>query len=375
MSGEGDGGLHHLLRRQARRAGVDIECLPPQVALLLQRVSAAYHDNDDYRALMNRANELSSQEMTALNARIQAANDGLEEEVQRRTHELLQAKEAADASLRIKSEFLANMSHELRTPLHGMLSFAEIGERKAGSAGEERLQHYFRRVGESGEILLGLLNDLLDLAKLEAGRMHLECARAHVAPLCAAVIHEFNEACRARQLQMVLQDDAGDITCNVDTRRLMQLVRNLLGNAVKFSPAGGRITVQVQQEGDHLLLACTDEGPGIPPAELGTIFDAFVQSSATRTGAGGTGLGLSICREIATAHGGDIRARNQTGAGARFELRLPLAEAPDASEATPLTGPSTATMRPRVQHDDAQQGYPRLHEHVPDAAGDLRRER
>lgn len=361
MSSAGDDAPHHhLLQRQARRAGVDIATLPPPVAMLLQRVSAAYHDNDDYRALTNRANELSSEEMSALNSRIQAANEGLEEEVERRTHELLQAKEAADASLRTKSEFLANMSHELRTPLHGMLSFAEIGERKAGIAGEERLQHYFRRVGESGEILLGLLNDLLDLAKLEAGRMHLECARARIAPLCAEVLNEFTAACRARELQMVLQDDASDAPCDVDTRRLMQLVRNLLGNAVKFSPQGGHITIHLQENEEHLLLSCTDEGPGIPPAELGTIFDAFVQSSATRTGAGGTGLGLSICREIATAHGGDIRARNNPGGGARFELRLPLAAHVAAHAAA---------------HADAQQGYPRPHEHLPDAARDLRRER
>ena len=338
---DGAAGSHHLLIRQAKRAGVELSALAPEVQKLLQRVSATYRDADDYRDLTSRANELSSGEMHALNQQIQAANNGLEEQVARRTHELLQAKEAADSSLRAKSEFLANMSHELRTPLHGMLSFAEIGARRAAEAlaeigrgatnGEieksaaklDKLAHYFKRISESGDVLLALLNDLLDLSKLEAGRMHMALAHSNLHDCCAQVVDEFAAARRDRQLRIALRSSSAAPWAQVDPRRFMQIVRNLLSNAVKFSPPGGLIELLLNDTEDGFELRCRDQGIGIPPDEVGVIFDAFVQSSATKTGAGGTGLGLSICREIAIAHGGDIRAGNRPDGGAELTLRLP----------------------------------------------------
>lgn len=247
----------------------------------------------------------------------------LEQTVKERTAELEAAKEKAEASSRAKSAFLANMSHELRTPLHGILSFAEFGAEQYKNVAPDILEEYFHRIRTSGKTLLTLLNNLLDLAKLESGTMMFERNKTEFSELVRMVTDEFIALAAERDLKVTFNHPPSAVFCEIDPERMKQVVRNLLSNAVKFSPAQGEIVIELASVNGSVQLSVCDQGPGIPVDELESIFDKFVQSSKTKTGAGGTGLGLSICRQIVFAHGGSIWAENNPASGARLTLMLP----------------------------------------------------
>jgi signal transduction histidine kinase len=245
---------------------------------------------------------------------------------------LLQAKHAADDANRAKTEFLANMSHELRTPMHAILSFASMGAEKVGKATEEKLTRYFSRIEESGKRLLVMLNDLLDLSKLEAGKMIFLVEHNDLLATADQVIGEFHAL--ARKSEITVRTESGDVLTKAwfDADRILQVVTNLISNALKFSPP--KSVVRIIFSDDHLVLengeqvaalrlTVRDEGIGIPEAELESVFEKFVQSSETNTGAGGTGLGLAICKQIVEQHKGKIFAENNQEAGTSFHLILP----------------------------------------------------
>ena len=238
---------------------------------------------------------------------------------------LIDATEEAQQANKAKSKFLAQMSHELRTPMHSILSFAEFGIKKAHSASRKKLAHYFSNIKISGNRLLPLLNDLLDLSKFEAGKMTLNIQEGEL-------ISTFN-FCQLEQKQR-LRDLGLTITINIpekplitcfDNDRIRQVMTNLLSNAIKFSPKNSVITVNIAQvDNQYHLFSLQDEGTGIPEDELDSIFNAFIQSSRTDTGAGGTGLGLVISKEIIEAHNGKIWAENNEDKGAIFSFTLPM---------------------------------------------------
>ena len=243
--------------------------------------------------------------------------------------QLSSAKDRAEAANQAKGAFLANMSHELRTPLHGILSFSDFGLEKAMSAPPEKLQTYFRQIKSSGSLLLALLDDLLDLAKLEVGRMHFEWQPADLNVLVMTVVEEFQTRLAEQELTLTCQLPEVPSTVILDTLRMQQVVRNLLSNAVKFSPLHSTITLRIERRAQSVLFSVRDQGAGIPEEELEAVFEKFVQSSFTQTAAGGTGLGLAICREIVTAHQGRIWADNwadSAESGAVFYVEIPLSE-------------------------------------------------
>ncbi|GAA5180905.1 hypothetical protein GCM10025771_26510 [Niveibacterium umoris] len=277
--------------------------------------------------------------------------DHLRDLVAEQTADLTQAKLAAEQASAAKSEFLANISHELRTPMHAILSFARLGRDRVKTADTEKLKNYFERISTSGDRLMLLINDLLDLSKLEAGRMTLDCMFVDLAGVAREVIHDLEPLSQAKQLGVELRAGAGDLVAEVDALRITQVLRNLLANAIKFTPAGRKVTVVIEAEDGArnelgvpaVEVRVEDEGVGIPEQELDAVFEKFVQSSTTRTGAGGTGLGLAICREIVVAHRGCIRAYNRLHGGAVFEMLLPRNAAGQVGEAAadaPVAGES-----------------------------------
>jgi len=233
------------------------------------------------------------------------------------------AKKAVVANL-AKSEFLANMSHELRTPLHSIISFASFGVKKHTSAERKKLLDYFNRIRQSGRTLLELLDDLLDLAKLESRKAVFTFEPTDVRSLVESMKNELEALLSERRLEMRCGATDFHEPVKLDSDKIKQVLRNLLNNAIKFSPQGGIIDVQVYGMDGFVRVSVLDEGPGIPPDELEAVFDKFVQSSKTKTGAGGTGLGLAICQEIIAAHRGRIWAENRLKGGAVFSFEIPL---------------------------------------------------
>ncbi len=250
-------------------------------------------------------------------------SENLEELVAERTKEAYEAKIKAEKANQAKTEFLANMGHELRTPMHGILSFSKFGLERSKAEGLDVLHRYFKEIYESGQRLLSLLNDLLDSEKLEAGKVKYEFKEHDLVSVVKNVVSEFSTLLKEKNISIKL--DLPDTKCIavIDKTRMMQVIRNLLSNAVKFSPEGGEVVISVKNKEGVFMLSIADRGIGIPENELKQIFDKFVQSSSSRTGAGGTGLGLSICRQIVWAHYGEIWAENRSGGGAVFHVLIP----------------------------------------------------
>jgi signal transduction histidine kinase len=247
------------------------------------------------------------------------------------------AMEAAEAANMAKSEFLANMSHELRTPMHAISSFAKMGLGKSGDAPREKLQRYFENIDGSAFRLSRLLNDLLDLAKIEAGKMTYAFEMQDIGALLQKSLTEFEAMARERGVSLVADFDAQETRAEVDSTRLQQVFANLLSNAIKFSPSGTTVTIRLATDSTTggqggVVITFADQGVGIPPDELEQVFDKFVQSSKTKTGAGGTGLGLPITREILAAHHGRISASNGPDGGAEFNISLPITQRAQSSD-------------------------------------------
>lgn len=270
----------------------------------------------------------------------------LESEVRSRTADLRTALEsaqsaqlAAERAAEAKSLFLANMSHELRTPLHAILSFAALGKRRVARGEKEKIDDYFARIQISGERLLGLLNDLLDLAKYEAGQATIALQLTDILVPIREVLAELEALAGEKNLRLSLVSSSPSVLAMADKNTFSRLMHNLVGNAIKFTPAGGTIEVRVggKPERPGIEVTVADSGVGIPADEMESIFDKFVQSSRTRSGAGGTGLGLAICKEIADLHGGMLSARNGANGGAEFTLRLPSTEASPAQTTIPAS--------------------------------------
>ena len=260
----------------------------------------------------------------------------LEKKVTQRTKELVLAKEMAEQSSQIKTDFLANMSHELRTPMHAILSFASIGIQKSNdNQATDKLSGYFSRIYESGDRLLKLVNNLLDVSKFDSGKMNYDFQETDLHLLIINCMTELNVMAQQKKLQLNFPDQKPTLL-RCDATRISQVITNLLSNAVKFSPEGKTITICLEEvqlslgrrQSDTetmpaLRLSIMDEGIGIPENELNLIFEKFAQSSQTKTSAGGTGLGLAICKEIVEAHRGKIIAENSATGGTVLSVYLP----------------------------------------------------
>jgi signal transduction histidine kinase len=255
-------------------------------------------------------------EIGRLAARVNSTSD----ELQRVYREL-------ESASRHKSDFLATMSHELRTPLNAIIGFSEVLQEQMFGELNERQLAYVNDVLEAGRHLLSLINDVLDLAKIEAGRVELELSQLALHDILRSAVSIHAERASRAGVDISVRTEPEEITVTADARRLRQIVFNLVSNAVKFTPAEGRVDISARLEDGQVQVAVADTGPGIAAQDIEKIFEEFEQTRAGQQ-AEGTGLGLPLSRKLVELHGGRLWAESELGRGSTFRFTLPARESP-----------------------------------------------
>src|SRR5205823_3815458 len=273
---------------------------------------------DELEALADQFNDMAGQ--------LQESYAGLEQKVEQRTREVEEKSRQLEIASQHKSRFLASMSHELRTPLNAIIGLTEMMVTNAARFGTEKAAEPLRRVHRAGTHLLGLINQVLDLSKIEAGKLGLSPETVNLAPLIEEVIGTARQLAEQNKNRLVLeaQENLGQLT--VDPMRLRQILLNLLSNACKFTK-GGEVKLGVKRVVDGrnwIEIAVTDTGIGMTPEQQVKLFEEFTQAdSSTARQYGGTGLGLAITRKLARMMGGDVTVTSEPGKGSVFTVRLP----------------------------------------------------
>jgi two-component system, NtrC family, sensor kinase len=271
---------------------------------------------DELEALAGQFNEMAAQ--------LKASYADLERKVEERTRELSDSRQQLEVANRHKSEFLASMSHELRTPLNAIIGFSEVLTEQMFGEVNEKQAEYLRDIHSSGQHLLSLINDILDLSKIEAGKMELELTRFDVGAALGNALTLMRERAVRSGVALELQHDGQVGVWIADERKFKQIMLNLLSNAVKFTPQGGKVTVRAQRVDNAVEIAVSDTGIGIKPDDQRLVFEEFRQASGDHLKKSeGTGLGLALTRRFVELHGGSISLQSEIGKGSTFAFTLP----------------------------------------------------
>jgi PAS domain S-box-containing protein len=357
-------GVIALLRAQGQVIGT-LVCLRHTVNRPFDADEKAFLQDLTDRAALGIANARLLEQVQRANVELEGRVAVRTAELSARTIELRQANEDLERLIRGKDEFLAGMSHELRNPLTSILGLAEALQMDVYGTLSEKQRSSLGIIHQSGRHLLALINDVLDLAKVEAGKLELELAPVSVAGVCQASLYLLQGQAHKKQIKVALNIDPAALLLWADERRLKQILVNLLSNAIKFTPEKGQIglSVSLEQEREEIHFAVWDTGMGVAPELQARLFQPFVQvNTALTRGATGSGLGLSLVRRMAELHGGRVMLESSgiSGQGSRFTVVLPwrvsALAAPLAQSDTPVAADGaarTAETRLILVADDA----------------------
>jgi len=257
----------------------------------------------------------------------------LEQELQKKNAELESARSVAEKANLAKTDFLANMSHELRTPLNSIIGFSEVLQDQMFGKLNEKQQEYVTNILTSGIHLLSLISDILDLSKVESGKMELEQSTFPLRESLDVSMMMLRETALSGGIALHLDlAPEADVRIEADQRKLNQILFNLLSNAVKFTPPAGAVDVSAVRSGDFIEISVADTGPGISREDMPKLFQTFTQLESVHTRElEGTGLGLALTRQLVELHGGSVRVESEIGTGSRFSFTIPLTQAATAS--------------------------------------------
>jgi signal transduction histidine kinase len=270
--------------------------------------------------------EVLADEFNRMAGNLREAYSGLEQKVKERTHELALANERLKELDRLKSDFVSNVSHELRTPLTAIKGAVDLVLREVPGPLTEKQIHYLTRVRSNTQHLAGLINDLLDLSKIESGRIDVRSSRVSVGGLLHEVVETLRPVAAEKAIVLEAITPEPSIMVWADRDKINQVLMNLIGNAIKFTAAPGKVTVSASRNcKEGVQVSVSDTGPGIAPEEKEKIFEKFYQI-ADLEGAKpkGTGLGLAICKALVELHGGKIWVESEEGRGSTFSFTLPV---------------------------------------------------
>jgi len=271
-------------------------------------------------------------------AELAQANDALREEnLQRARAErsLIDARNEAESANRAKSSFLSVMSHELRTPLNVILGYAELIQMRAEAEGDSKLAGQVNTVWRSGEHLLNLIQDILDLSRIDSGRLAMSPEPLHLAEIVKEAIEEQQPLSAKQNITVAAAIGEEDIVVFADRVRMHQVLANLITNAIKYNDAGGSVSVTLQTTSDSTCeITVQDDGWGVPPERLHELFEPFSRLGRGDSGKDGTGIGLTLTRQIVELLDGDIRHEAPEAGGSKFVVSLPTIEAPPTAEIT-----------------------------------------
>jgi signal transduction histidine kinase len=322
-----------------------------QMRTAAARIGAGAYDE---RIELRRRDELGglAHELNGMAASLQASVQGLEQKVEERTRELQQALaelsrkgHQLEVASQHKSDFLANMSHELRTPLNAIIGFSQVLRQRLFGPINEKQEEYLDDILSSGNHLLSLINDVLDLSKVEAGQIELEVASFSLREALERGVVMVREPASRRGVAVALELAPDVDVVEGDERRLRQVVFNLLSNAVKFTPEGGSIVVASARVDGEVQVSVTDTGPGIAAEERERIFEEFHQTDVGVQQREGTGLGLALSKRLVELHGGRIWVESEHGHGSCFVFTLPIKE---ANRRWPVSGSSSSRTTTRT---------------------------
>ena len=271
---------------------------------------------------------------------------------------ILQAKEEAERASKFKDQFLSTMSHELRTPLNAVLGFSELLTDKRYGEMNERQARYVNHIHTSGKHLLKLISDILDLSKIEAGKMEIVREDVAVDFVCTEVLSALQPLADKKSQALIRQVEP-NLYVRADPTRLKQILMNLIGNAIKFSPERGRIELAARSMDGQVRVEVRDDGPGIPPEDQQRIFEAFYRRAESGKAVEGTGLGLAITERLVNMHGSQLEIDSRPGEGTCFHFSLPLVANHPVQSTQPATARPEIRRAPRifVIEDDAASAH------------------